>query len=76
MLFKPILACITYYLFQVVEIIGGGGGGGGGGAKRYVCHPNIFMEVGATAPPPRINASVIYLPELMLTCFIFEQNDF
>ena len=22
----------------------------GGGAKRYVCHPNIFM--GATAPPP------------------------
>ena len=41
------------WIFQVVEIIGGGG------AKRYVCHPNIFM--GATAPcppPPRIDASV------------------
>ena len=47
-------------IFQVVKIIGGGG------AKRYVCHPNIFIG-GAMAPlhplppPPRIDASGIML---------------
>ena len=33
-------SCIKLWNFQVVKIIGGGG------AKRYVCHPNIFIGGG------------------------------